>query len=251
MSAIVAVQYRTTFQGSIDQSGLRALAENPAIRILFGPPVALDDAGGFTVWRTGTRCWCSRAYGCCWPPSALPAVKKRPDGGTFCWPAGCAWSIWSCAAWWHSPDVPLIISVGRRGQPGGGRYRRDRGVRVRHRHPWRDADLRQPPGCSPPRSCRPGPPRSVSPWACWDVGLMLRMLADGCACTGMVSVDDPVRPHRTGRAVRGQPDCPAARPGLAVPFVLAAAALVHRTAAATPAADWWPSQRAVHRGLGC
>jgi ABC-2 type transport system permease protein len=54
MSAIVATQYQTTFEGSIDQSGLRALAENPAIRILFGPPVALDDAGGFTVWRTGT-----------------------------------------------------------------------------------------------------------------------------------------------------------------------------------------------------
>lgn len=54
MSALVAAQYQTTFQGTIDQSGLRALAENPAIRILFGPPVALDDAGGFTVWRTGT-----------------------------------------------------------------------------------------------------------------------------------------------------------------------------------------------------
>jgi ABC-2 type transport system permease protein len=54
MSAMVVIQYQTTFQGSIDQSGLRALTENPAIRILFGPPVALDDAGGFTVWRTGT-----------------------------------------------------------------------------------------------------------------------------------------------------------------------------------------------------
>lgn len=54
MSALVATQYHATFQGTIDQSGLRALAENPAIRILFGPPVALDDAGGFTVWRTGT-----------------------------------------------------------------------------------------------------------------------------------------------------------------------------------------------------
>jgi ABC-2 type transport system permease protein len=54
MSALVATQYQTTFQGSIDETGLRALAENPAIRILFGPPVALDDAGGFTVWRTGT-----------------------------------------------------------------------------------------------------------------------------------------------------------------------------------------------------
>ncbi len=54
MSAVVAVQYQTTFRGTIDQSGLRALVENPAIRILFGTPVALDDAGGFTVWRTGT-----------------------------------------------------------------------------------------------------------------------------------------------------------------------------------------------------
>ena len=54
MSAVVVVQYKTTFKGSLDQSGLQALAENPSIRILFGPPVALDDAGGFTVWRTGT-----------------------------------------------------------------------------------------------------------------------------------------------------------------------------------------------------
>jgi ABC-2 type transport system permease protein len=54
MSAVVAVQYQTTFEGAVDQSGLQALVENPAIRILFGPPVALDDAGGFTVWRTGT-----------------------------------------------------------------------------------------------------------------------------------------------------------------------------------------------------
>lgn len=53
MSAIVAAQYRSMFQGAIDETGLRALIENPAIRILFGPPVALNDAGGFTVWRTG------------------------------------------------------------------------------------------------------------------------------------------------------------------------------------------------------
>ncbi|MGZ8813751.1 MAG: ABC transporter permease [Mycobacterium sp.] len=54
MSATVAVQYRSTFQGELNQGALSALAENPAIRILFGPPVALDDPGGFTVWRTGT-----------------------------------------------------------------------------------------------------------------------------------------------------------------------------------------------------
>ena len=54
MSAIVAIQYRSMFGDALDQTALRALTENPAIRILFGTPVALDDAGGFTVWRTGT-----------------------------------------------------------------------------------------------------------------------------------------------------------------------------------------------------
>ncbi|OLZ48121.1 polyketide antibiotic transporter [Amycolatopsis keratiniphila] len=54
MSAVVAGQYQTTFAGELNGAALRALAENPAIRILFGPPVALDDPGGFTVWRTGT-----------------------------------------------------------------------------------------------------------------------------------------------------------------------------------------------------
>ena len=30
------------------------MAGNPIEKILLGPPVALDDPGGFTVWRTGT-----------------------------------------------------------------------------------------------------------------------------------------------------------------------------------------------------
>jgi ABC-2 type transport system permease protein len=53
MSALVALQYQP-IGDLLDQSGLRVLAENPAIRILSGPPVALDNPGGFTVWRTGT-----------------------------------------------------------------------------------------------------------------------------------------------------------------------------------------------------
>lgn len=53
MSALVAAQYQTTFKGELSQSALLALAENPAIRVLFGTPLALDDPGGFTVWRTG------------------------------------------------------------------------------------------------------------------------------------------------------------------------------------------------------
>jgi ABC-2 type transport system permease protein len=54
MSALVAAQYQSTFSGELNQGALRALAENPAVRVLFGPPLALDDPGGFTVWRTGT-----------------------------------------------------------------------------------------------------------------------------------------------------------------------------------------------------
>lgn len=54
MTALVASQYQTTFAGALDGQAILALADNPAIRILFGPPVALDDPGGFTVWRTGT-----------------------------------------------------------------------------------------------------------------------------------------------------------------------------------------------------
>ncbi|WP_431972498.1 polyketide antibiotic transporter [Nocardia sp. bgisy134] len=54
MSALVAGQYQTTFADAIDTDAIHALAENPAIRVLFGTPRALDDPGGFTVWRTGT-----------------------------------------------------------------------------------------------------------------------------------------------------------------------------------------------------
>ena len=52
MSALAASQYKP-ISSILDTTALRALSENPAIRILSGPPVALDDPGGFTVWRTG------------------------------------------------------------------------------------------------------------------------------------------------------------------------------------------------------
>jgi ABC-2 type transport system permease protein len=53
MTALVAAQYRG-MDGVLGADSLAVLAENPAIRTLFGPPVGLDTAGGFTVWRTGT-----------------------------------------------------------------------------------------------------------------------------------------------------------------------------------------------------
>jgi ABC-2 type transport system permease protein len=54
MTALVAGQYQSTVAGVLDTPAVQALTASPAIRVLFGPPVALDDPGGFTVWRTGT-----------------------------------------------------------------------------------------------------------------------------------------------------------------------------------------------------
>src|SRR5258708_2413347 len=53
MSAVVASQYEM-ISNLFHESSLRAMAGNPIERILLGPPVAVDDPGGFTVWRTGT-----------------------------------------------------------------------------------------------------------------------------------------------------------------------------------------------------
>ncbi|GAA4677572.1 ABC transporter membrane-spanning protein [Pseudonocardia yuanmonensis] len=54
MSAVVAFTYESVVGGAPGgAASLAVLAQNPAIRTLFGEPVALDTAGGFTVWRTG------------------------------------------------------------------------------------------------------------------------------------------------------------------------------------------------------
>lgn len=55
VSALFAGQYEA-IRRSLDEAGLgfHDLAGNPIERILLGPPVAIDDPGGFTVWRTGT-----------------------------------------------------------------------------------------------------------------------------------------------------------------------------------------------------
>ena len=54
MSAVVVWQYRSLAADGFDPGAMRALAESPAIQIMFGKPVVLGDPGGFTVWRTGT-----------------------------------------------------------------------------------------------------------------------------------------------------------------------------------------------------
>ncbi|MFH9955908.1 hypothetical protein ACH4OX_17070 [Streptomyces roseolus] len=54
MSAVTVGAHRSAVASPSDAEALTALAGNPAIRTLFGEPVALHDAGGFAVWRTGT-----------------------------------------------------------------------------------------------------------------------------------------------------------------------------------------------------
>ena len=54
LSAVVVVQYQYTLTDPGAIASLEVLAHNPAIRTLFGVPIALDDPGGFTVWRTGS-----------------------------------------------------------------------------------------------------------------------------------------------------------------------------------------------------
>ncbi len=55
MSALVVVTHDDVVGSAPGgAAALEALAGNPAIRTPFGDPVALDDPGGFAVWRTGT-----------------------------------------------------------------------------------------------------------------------------------------------------------------------------------------------------
>ncbi|KUL38786.1 ABC transporter permease [Actinoplanes awajinensis] len=63
MTALVTATYAQVMADPAAAGGLRALAGNPAIRTLFGEPIGLGTAGGFTVWRVGTvtavllGCW--------------------------------------------------------------------------------------------------------------------------------------------------------------------------------------------------
>ena len=54
MPAMVAATYDKVTRDPAALAGLDALAGNAAIRTIFGEPIALNEAGGFTVWRLGT-----------------------------------------------------------------------------------------------------------------------------------------------------------------------------------------------------
>ncbi|WP_067504291.1 hypothetical protein [Nocardia puris] len=107
--------------GAVDNDAIRALAENPAIRTVFGKPPALGDPGGFTVWRTGTPVLVLAAV---WvSPAATRVSRGVADAGRSelllaagfarwircgacfvrsCWWPGC-WVRWS---FWSSPAPP-------------------------------------------------------------------------------------------------------------------------------------------------
>ncbi|WP_432494066.1 polyketide antibiotic transporter [Kineococcus auxinigenes] len=54
LTATVAASFDALAADPATLAGLRAIAQNPAVRTLFGEPVALETTGGFTVWRSGT-----------------------------------------------------------------------------------------------------------------------------------------------------------------------------------------------------
>lgn len=53
LSGLFAAQF-PAISRALDEAGMHDIAGNPLERLLLGPPLALDDAGGFSVWRTGT-----------------------------------------------------------------------------------------------------------------------------------------------------------------------------------------------------
>ncbi len=54
LPALVAATYTSIMADPAAAGSIAELAGNPAIRTLFGEPIALEQAGGFTVWRIGT-----------------------------------------------------------------------------------------------------------------------------------------------------------------------------------------------------
>lgn len=54
MPLLVVATYNGVMADPAAAGSIAKLAANPAIRTLFGEPAALDQAGGFTVWRIPT-----------------------------------------------------------------------------------------------------------------------------------------------------------------------------------------------------
>ena len=210
MSAIVAVQYRSMFQGGLAASGLQALAENPAIRILFGTPVALDDVGGFTVWRTGLPVLVLASV---WILLAATRITRgEEDAGRLDLLlagrlhmvdviARCLVAVAASAVVISTAVGAGLVAAGTNTTGAVIYAAAILGVTLT----FATAGLLAAQ-IMPTRSAAVGVTVGFL-----FVCLCLRMLADGAAGTGLAGLDDPVRTHRARRAVCRQPRRPAAR----------------------------------------
>ena len=209
MSALVAVQYRTTFEGALDRSALRALVENPAIRIIFGPPVALDDAGGFTVWRTGTPLL---ILGSVWILLAATRITRgEEDAGRYelllAGPLRKVSLVLRSLAAVTTAALVISAAVGIALVLAG----TDITGAVVHAAAVFGVILTFATGAV--LAAQIMPTRSSA------IGLTVALLGRGpagtdacrrCAAVCLVSMDDPVRPGRAGRPLRSQPGRPVA-----------------------------------------
>jgi putative exporter of polyketide antibiotics len=79
LSAIVVVQYRYTFADPAEAISLQVLAENPAIRVLFGVPLA----GALNVVPIAALCLGAAQLAIGWLPQAVLALGATPAVGGF------------------------------------------------------------------------------------------------------------------------------------------------------------------------
>ena len=249
MSAIVAVQYRSMFQGGLAASGLQALAENPAIRILFGTPVALDDVGGFTVWRTGLPVLVLASV---WILLAATRITRgEEDAGRLDLLlagrlhmvdviARCLVAVAASAVVISTAVGAGLVAAGT--NPTGAVIYAAAilGVTLT----FATAGL---------LAAQVMPTRSAAVGV--TVGFLFVCLCTSDACrrrrrTGVAGLDDPVRPHRARRAVRRQPRRPAAGARR-----LSDRVRDGRVGDGAPSrcgrAAWSRWRRAVHRAPGC
>ncbi|GAA3605765.1 ABC transporter permease [Microlunatus ginsengisoli] len=94
-TALVVRVYPSTVASPQDAAALELVAHNPAIRLLFGIPRALDTAGGFTVWRTGTIAAVAIAA---WALATATRLTRGEED------SGRSWLL-------HSAPVPIPTTV--------------------------------------------------------------------------------------------------------------------------------------------
>ena len=210
MSAIVAVQYQTTFQGATRRVGPAGTRRKPRHPNPFRHP------GGTRrrrrVHRVAHRAPCARARECldsaCSHPHHPRRRGRRPSGSAASRSTAHG-RRGRCAAWSPSRRLAVVISAAVGAGLVAAGTDTDRRGHLRRRHPWRHPDLRHRR-----RARRTGHADPVGRGR-RHRGLALR-LALRCGCSPTVRrdwrgrLDDPVRPHRACRAVRRQPGRPAA-----------------------------------------